>query len=177
MLWLQCEAEYQPGLLRTGIGVDGSEHRDGEFIGDGDVLGGLQRHIRHREAVHVIIVCRIGHHADRGCPVQTSKTEGGCQFQITAVGALAFIVGSVIPGEIRVPLHRCHAKIVADIGLKNVVGAMGVVFEVAVAGVEAGIRPVIGHPDVETSCGIGKREVQFLGVLSVADTHIAPSRE
>ena len=134
VLRLQRDAKHQVGVLRAGIGDDLAEEGQREGVGHLDVLRGLQGEVGHGEARRPAVVegGGEGDGTGRGSPIYGRKLKRDIYLDVTAVGALAVLVHSVIAREVGVPLDRGGTEVVADVGLEDVVRAVGIVFKVAV---------------------------------------------
>lgn len=107
------------------------EEGDGERVCHPDILGRAQRQVGDGEARGAIQSGGIRNGAGRSSPVYGRKLEWDIYLKITAVGPLAVLVQAVVAGEIGVPLQGQGTEVVAYVGFEEVVGAMGVVLEVA----------------------------------------------
>ncbi len=176
-LWLQRQSEHQVGFLAAGVADDFSEDGDAEGVGDLDVLRGAEGEVGHGEVLGSIdCFCAEWDGSCGGCPVACGELEGGAELEVGAVGALAVEL-VVVAGEVGVPLEGYGAEVIADVGLEDVVGAVGVVLEVASAGILSGAEPVVADADVEASDGVAEGEVELLGVGWFGEAYVAPGGE
>ena len=92
--------------MRARVRGELSKNGDGERIGNLDILRRLQRDIGDGESAGplVIIVCGIRDDARCCSPVDCGKFEWDNSLEITAIGALAVLIQSVVAREVCVPL-------------------------------------------------------------------------
>ena len=128
-----------------------------------ELFGSLERDIGDGKPVGIAIDSATGvwHGTDGGCPVALCKLERCGNLEVRGVGTLSVCL-VVASGEHGVPLYGQRAEVVANVALEHVVGLAVLVDEVpACRSVVAAAEPEVGNANVEASCAVAYRQVQF----------------
>ena len=153
---LKRESKDEVCLLGTGVSSHLGEHWDAKRIGYFNILCSFECQVGDGKAIGTIETGGVRHSTYGGAPIYCGYFEGHAQLYVRAVGTLTILVHTVVTREVGKPLDAGGTKVVTDVGLEDMVGAMGIVLKVATLRIQSGVEPVVGQADVETTCSVGQ---------------------